>query len=107
MDLSWQKERREMNNHIADLKRNQAAQKEIQAAQNEYNRKDKIHCDEVDKYLHSSRYRNKVGAFEGAGYCSIGMYRPMLDCIMFSKEVKPFCKVCRNQIEKVIRFYSD
>ncbi len=107
MDNVWQKERREINNRIAELKRNQAPQKEIQAAQDEYNWKDKIHSDEVDKYLRSSKYWGKVGAFEGAGYCSKGMYRPMLDCIMFSKGVKPFCKICENHIRKVIEFYAD
>ena len=35
MDYAWQKERREMNKHIAELKRNRVAQKEINAAQNE------------------------------------------------------------------------
>ena len=37
-----------------------------------------------------------VGAFEGAGYVSTGMYRPMLDCIMFSKGTKPFCTCLRS-----------
>ncbi|MCL4549385.1 MAG: IgA Peptidase M64 [Bacteroidetes bacterium] len=105
MDYAWQKERRAMNNHIAELKRNKAPQKEIDAAQNEYNTKDKIHSDEVDKYLMSSKYWGKVGAFEGAGYSAKGMYRPMLDCIMFSKGTKPFCKVCEDHLIKVIEHY--
>ena len=107
MDYAWQKERRSMNNHIAELKRNKAQQKEIDAAQNEYNEKDKIHSDEVDKYLMSSKYWGKVGAFEGAGYSAKGMYRPMLDCIMFSKGTKPFCKICENHLIKVIEHFSN
>ena len=107
MDYAWQKERRQMNNHIAELKRNKAPQNEIDAAQNEYNTKDKIHSDEVDKYLRSSKYWGKVGAFEGAGYSAKGMYRPMLDCIMFSKGAKPFCKVCEEHIKKVINRYTN
>jgi len=107
MDYAWQKERREMNNHIAGLKRNKSAQKEIDAAQNEYNIKDKAHSDEVDKYLTGSRYWNKIGAFEGAGYSAKGMYRPMLDCIMFSKGEKPFCKVCEDHIAKIINHYTE
>ena len=59
MDYAWQKERRAMNNHIAELKRNMAPQKEIEAAQNEYNTKDKIHSDEVDKYLQSFKILGK------------------------------------------------
>ncbi len=107
MDYAWQKERRAMNNHIAELKRNKAQRKEIDAAQSEYNEKDKIHSDEVDKYLMSSKYWGKVGAFEGAGYSAKGMYRPMLDCIMFSKGTKPFCKVCEEHLIKVIRHYTE
>lgn len=107
MDYAWQKERREMNKHIAELKRNKAPQKEIDAAQNEYNIKDKSHSDEVDKYLMSSKYWNKVGAFEGAGYSAKGMYRSMLDCLMFSKGTKPFCKVCEDHVGKVIKHFAE
>jgi hypothetical protein len=46
----------------------------------------------------------KVGAFEGAGYASKGMYRPMLECLMFSNERDTFCTVCRDAIERMIRF---
>jgi hypothetical protein len=107
MDLTWQKERRELNSHIAELKRNHASGKEISKKQNEYNSKDKFHSDEVDKYIRGSKFWNKVGAFEGAGYSAEGMYRPMLDCIMFSKGTKPFCKVCENHIVKVINHFSE
>ncbi len=48
----------------------------------------------------------KVGAFEGAGYISEGMYRPSLDCRMFSLTLGPFCKVCAAAIERQIDFYS-
>jgi 16S rRNA G1207 methylase RsmC len=107
MDYAWQKERRELNKHIAELKRNKTPQKEIDAAQNEYNIKDKSHSDEVDKYLMNSKYWNKVGAFEGAGYSAKGMYRSMLDCVMFSKGTKPFCKVCEEQVGKVIKHFAE
>lgn len=107
MDYSWQKERREMNSHIAELKRNKAPQKEIDSAQNEYNQKDKMHSDEVDKYLRGSKYWNKIGAFEGAGYSAKGMYRSMLDCLMFSKGTKPFCKVCEDHVKKVIDHFAN
>ncbi|PKL84294.1 MAG: peptidase M64 [Ignavibacteriae bacterium HGW-Ignavibacteriae-3] len=105
-DYAWQKERREMNKNIAELKRNRAAQSEIDKAQNEYNIKDKTHSEEVDKYLMNSKYWNKTGAFEGAGYSAKGMYRSMLDCLMFSKGTKPFCKVCEDHVAKVIRYYT-
>ena len=43
-----------------------------------------------------------VGAFEGAAYYMKGVYRPEIDCIMFSKEAKQFCKVCQTEIDRII-----
>ena len=107
MDLKWQSERREMNNKIAELKRNKSHILEIEKAEKEYAQKDKEHSELVDSYLKGSRYRGQVGVFEGAGYSSKGLYRPMLDCIMFSKGDKPFCTVCNGAIVKVINHYSE
>ncbi len=106
-DYAWQKERREMNKHIAELKRNKASRAQIDEAQNKYNKKDKFHSDDVDKYLVKSKYWGSVGAFEGAGYSAKGMYRSMLDCIMFSKGTKPFCIVCEDHVEKVIKHFTE
>jgi len=107
MDLKWQSERIEMNNKIAELKRNKSHILEIEKAEKEYAQKDKEHSELVDSYLRGSRYRGQVGVFEGAGYSSKGLYRPMLDCIMFSKGDKPFCTVCNGAIVKVIDHYSE
>ncbi len=105
-DAVWQKERAEMNNLIARLKREQAPQSEIDLAEKEYAQKDRAHSDKVDKYLQASKYWGKVGVYEGAGYASRGLYRPMLDCIMFSKGDKPFCKVCEAAVRRVIKHYT-
>jgi len=107
MDLKWQSERGELNNKISELKRNKAHFLEIEKAEEEYAQKDKEHSLLVDSYLKGSRYRGQVGVFEGAGYSSKGLYRPMLDCIMFSKGDKPFCTVCNAAIVKVINHYSE
>lgn len=48
----------------------------------------------------------KVGAFEGAGYVSQGLFRPSLDCRMFSLSLVDFDPVCRASIERMIDFYS-
>jgi len=107
LDLAWQKERRALNDKIAEMKRNKSPQKEITALQDEYNKKEKAHSAVIDKYILSCKEVGKVGAFEGAGYSSKGMYRSMLDCIMFSKGNKPFCKVCDDHIMKVINSYIE
>jgi hypothetical protein len=51
------------------------------------------------------KYKDEVGAFEGAGYYYKGMYRPCIDCIMFTRNIK-FCPVCQQAIIKVINRYS-
>lgn len=107
MSYEWLKERNRLNNYIAELKRNRAPEEQIRAAEEEYAIKDKLQSEKVDNYLRSSKYWGKVGAFEGAGYQANGLYRPMLDCIMFSKGDKPFCKVCEEAIKKVINHYTN
>jgi hypothetical protein len=107
MDYKWQDERRSLNNKVAELKRNRAPKQEILEAEEEYNLKDKQHAVEVDRSLQKTKYYGKVGAFEGAGYLPKGLYRPMIDCIMFSKGNKPFCKVCEDAILKVINFHTE
>ena len=102
----WLKERNRLNSFISELKRNRAPEIEIKAAEKEYAVKDKKQSEKVDNYLMSSKYWNKVGAFEGGGYQPKGIYRPMIDCIMFSKGDKPFCIVCEEAIKVVIGSYT-
>lgn len=61
---------------------------------------------EEDDYFSKEEYRNKVGAFEGAGYLSKGLYRPQIDCIMYTRHLV-FCKVCSRTIEDVIKQYVE
>jgi hypothetical protein len=106
-DLAWQKRRRAMNDRIAELKRTGAAAADVAAAEKEYERADREHSDWVDEYLNRSRFQGRVGAYEGAGYSSQGLYRPMVDCIMFTKGSKPFCKVCEAAVRKKIQHYLE
>jgi hypothetical protein len=52
--------------------------------------------------LQASPYADRVGAFEGASYETKGLYRPAVDCIMFSRDPVGFCPVCRRAIERAI-----
>ena len=54
-----------------------------------------------------AKYQQKVGAFEGGGYLSKGMYSPMQDCRMNSIDSNDFCPVCTRAIERMIRFYTE
>ena len=107
MDGKWQKNRRVLNNNIAELKKNAASTVAIVEAEKDYIKKDKQQAVNKDKYLAKSNFKNMVGAFEGAGYSAKGMYRSMLDCIMFTQGQKPFCKVCEEHIIKVINHYTE
>ncbi len=51
------------------------------------------------------KYKDAVGAFEGAGYSAKGLYRSQIDCIMYTRHEK-FCKVCQRSISNVIDEYS-
>jgi hypothetical protein len=62
--------------------------------------------DEVKKVttpiLAGDSYAGRIGAFEGASYQAKGLYRPAVDCIMFSRNSQSFCEVCRRALERVI-----
>jgi hypothetical protein len=107
IDLAWQEKRRKMNDEIARLKRTGADPEKIREAERAYVISDSTHARVIREFLDNSAYAGKVGAFEGAGYISQGMYRPMLDCIMFSKSQMNYCLVCEKYIEKVINHYLE
>ena len=45
-----------------------------------------------------------LGVYEGAGYSSKGVYRPAMHCMM--RNYAPFCPVCRQRLEEVIKMYT-
>jgi hypothetical protein len=58
-----------------------------------------------DAFFATEKYRDKVGAFEGANYTAKGQYRSQLDCIMYTRHMT-FCKVCRHGLEEIINQYT-
>ena len=56
--------------------------------------------------LASMEHAGKVGAFEGASYEPVGLYRSEIDCIMFTRNPVGFCRVCQRAISRVIDQYS-
>ncbi len=60
-------------------------------------------------FLKKCPYWNKIGAFEGAGYASKGLYRPSMHCLMyaFSPEERTYCKVCERALERRIAFFLE
>lgn len=107
IDNAYQKVRGEINEKIARMKREGAPESDIEKMVQESERLSRKHAKEVDEYLLKSKFKDKVGVFEGAGYSAQGLYRPMLDCIMFTKGAKPYCKVCERAIIRIIKHLSD
>src|SRR5210317_1038715 len=52
-----------------------------------------------------TRYKDAVGAFEGANYEAEGYYRSEQNCLMFTR-TDYFCQVCSAAIEEVIDEYT-
>ena len=48
-----------------------------------------------------------VGVYEGAGYTSKGIYRPVTECRMKINEAPAFCSVCQRALERLILFYTE
>jgi hypothetical protein len=107
MEKVYQQKRRQTNEKIAALKRANAPKAEIEALQAQSEEMSRLNGLEVNAFFKKSRFRGKVGAFEGAGYAAKGLFRPMLDCLMFSRGRKPFCKVCEQAVIRTIKYYSE
>ncbi|MBM3284633.1 MAG: peptidase M64, partial [Candidatus Aminicenantes bacterium] len=106
MDMAYQKIRQEINERIAAMKRAAAPRAEVEKAEQDSEKLSRDHAAKVDEFLRGSKFWEKIGAFEGAGYSAQGLYRPALDCLMFTKGAKPFCKVCEQAVLRVIQFYT-
>jgi len=107
MSTAFEKIRQELNDRIARMEREGSPEGEIQSLEEQAELLSREHADILDSLLINSQYAGQVGAFEGAGYVSEGLYRPMLDCIMFSKGSKPYCDVCEQAIIRVINYYTE
>jgi hypothetical protein len=70
---------------------------------------DRLFTQQMDRevaLLGGMPHAGRVGAFEGASYEPIGLYRSEVDCIMFTRNPVGFCRVCRRAIENVIDQYT-
>jgi hypothetical protein len=56
----------------------------------------------TDPMLRAEPHYGQVGAFEGASYEAKGLYRPAVDCIMFSRNPDHYCPVCAAAVGRVI-----
>jgi hypothetical protein len=108
---SLQEERHKMREalrkDIEAAKLNNAPEKKIKALEEKYGKMAK----ETEQKIQAVRSQyshlyDKVGVFEGAGYSSKGLYRPMVYCLMINSPKNEFCLVCRQAISRMIEYYS-
>jgi hypothetical protein len=106
-DTAFQKQRGALNDQIAAAMRANAPAAEVDRLKSELETLSLRNAEELGADLDRSPLAGTVGAFEGAGYASKGLYRPSLDCIMFSKGRKPFCAICTRALQQMIDYYGE
>ena len=100
----WDKEAYETKSREVQARRRELRAKGVPEAEIDKHFRDQMAWDL--KFLSSMKYSGKVGAFEGAGYETKGLYRPEADCIMFTRDPVGFCRVCRRAIGTIIDQYA-
>ncbi len=58
------------------------------------------------RLLAGAEHAGEVGAFQGANYDAQAYYRSQLDCVMFSRDEVPFCRVCSRALEDIIDLHT-
>ena len=96
-----------LNETIAEASTSGAPAEKIAELEDNEARHAAFHAQWAQEYLARSRWVGTIGAFEGAGYSSTGLYRPALDCLMFSRRVQPFCQVCERAVEAMVLQYVE
>jgi hypothetical protein len=86
--------------------RNQPAAADVDTGKKPEDAAKKLRSKTILEILSANQYCGCVGAFEGARYEAKGLYRPAVNCAMFSRSTMQFCPVCRRAIERVIDTHS-
>jgi hypothetical protein len=87
----------------------QARRKEIRAQNRPESEMSALFREEqayTTQLFRSARYAHSTGAFRGANYDARAYYRSQLDCVMFTRNEVPFCRVCQRALEQVIDLYA-
>jgi IgA Peptidase M64/Peptidase M64 N-terminus len=102
-----QKNRQALDKEIEDAKKKDASAKDIQRIRQKFEKAEAGLNSRIENMRKKyADLEDKVGVFEGAGYASKGLYRPMIYCIMISSPKGEFCRVCQRAIARMIDFYS-
>ncbi len=104
-DLRYQEKREALNLRIAEATRNGETKATLEL-ETELAEMTRNHVTTMKAFLAGDPQAGRVGAFEGAGYASRGLYRPTLDCLMFTRGERRLCPVCRRATKQMISWYA-
>jgi hypothetical protein len=107
LQLEQQRIGKEMQDTLARLREKGVGDEQIKKTQEEFRARFRKLSQEIKNFLTEHPLKDKIGAFEGAGFSSKGLYRPSVNCIMFSNEELRLCKVCERSIVRVIEHYTE
>ena len=97
----------EMQKALEEAKKKNLKEAEIKKIQAQFQEKNKPIMAKIQAIREKYKdLEDKVGAFEGAGYASKGLYRPQMYCVMISSPKMEFCRVCQRAIQQMIDYYS-
>ncbi len=108
LDGEVQKNRHARQDELEAAKKKGLSEGQVKAIQEKY----RTTLEDLDRRIADvhkqyAGVEDKVGLFEGAGYTSRGMYRPMVFCIMgTSKKPLEFCRVCQRAIAQTIDYQA-
>jgi hypothetical protein len=100
----WPKE--EFERHSREIQRRRREIRQRNAPEREMDALFREQRDREHSLLSAAQHAGAVGAFEGASYEAKGLYRPQIDCIMFTRNPVGFCQVCRRAIGNIIDLYT-
>ena len=100
----WDKQ--EFEEHAREIRERRRELIERQAPESEFDALFHEQREIETEMLSSMEYSGRVGAFEGASYEPVGLFRSEIDCIMFSRDKVGFCRVCGRGIERIIDLYT-
>ncbi|HYA49344.1 MAG TPA: M64 family metallopeptidase [Burkholderiales bacterium] len=102
------KNREDQMRAVEEAKKNGASAAKVKAVESKFLEADKAIARKIeDLRKQYAALEDKVGAFEGAGYSSKGLYRPQMYCIMISSPKGEFCRVCQRAISWMIDYFGE
>ena len=99
------RERKEKIKELADA---EATPEKIKGTKDIYDKKIQKLRSEINDFVFNHPLKDKIGAFEGAGYKSEGLYRPTVNSLMLRFDINniSYGKVNERAIIKMIEYYT-